>query len=267
MKIESYLVNPEMASKWLKSNDSNRPASYKRVDSYAEAMARGEWELTHQGIAFFTDGTLADGQHRLMAIVKSGKSVSMQVTWGLDRTASFGIDRLRTRSVKDQLLMAGGNEKYEKHLSKIVSIFNFILTIQHNSKLSLTSTQALEIIRGKEFPVKWEYIKQIVATSHGKLNSVAMAATIYQAIGNVDDQKLMEFIDIYKSGVCNSKNHLQPIKVRDLTMGKVISRQADREKLARKMHYAISTFCDDTPSSKLYDKGFLFFAEELGVKK
>jgi len=34
---------------------------------FAEAMRRGEWMVTHQGIAFDTQGVLVDGQHRLAA--------------------------------------------------------------------------------------------------------------------------------------------------------------------------------------------------------
>ncbi len=44
-------------------------------------MREGHWDTTHQGIAIASDGTLVDGQHRLLAIVESGVTVRMNVTF------------------------------------------------------------------------------------------------------------------------------------------------------------------------------------------
>jgi hypothetical protein len=70
---------------------------FSHVDYLAGCISRGEWLLTHQGIAFAPDGRLLDGQHRLMAIVKSGLPVQIQVSMGVQPDTFDVID---TGSVK-----------------------------------------------------------------------------------------------------------------------------------------------------------------------
>lgn len=42
-------------------------------------MRRGDWLVTHQGIAFDTRGVLVDGQHRLGAVVEADVTVKIAV--------------------------------------------------------------------------------------------------------------------------------------------------------------------------------------------
>jgi len=44
-------------------------------------MKAGRWKLTHVGIAFDINNVLQDGQHRLWAVVFSGRTVEMSVTF------------------------------------------------------------------------------------------------------------------------------------------------------------------------------------------
>ena len=75
-------VSPEVAQKLLSNNPENRPIEEGRVCEYADKMRRGEWkEKMHGGspLIVMKEGELINGQHRLMAVVKYGKSVRMQV--------------------------------------------------------------------------------------------------------------------------------------------------------------------------------------------
>ena len=72
-------ITPERASEWLAANTTNRPVSKAVVRSFAQAMRRGEWMVTHQGIAFDTQGVLVDGQHRLAAIIEADRPVELTV--------------------------------------------------------------------------------------------------------------------------------------------------------------------------------------------
>lgn len=108
-------ITPAMAARWLKNNFRNRPVSDETVTAYARDMLNGVWMPTHQGIAFNDRDELIDGQHRLRAIVKSGKTIRMLVTFGLaskiagsDMTTMDCVDRGRTRSVADQLKIQHG---------------------------------------------------------------------------------------------------------------------------------------------------------------
>lgn len=75
-------VTPEMAKAWLLNNPENRPIEEGRVREYADKMRRGEWKEKMPGgapLIVMKEGELINGQHRLMAVVKYGKSVRMQV--------------------------------------------------------------------------------------------------------------------------------------------------------------------------------------------
>lgn len=59
-------VTPEMASRWLKLNLNNRTVNHNNVDAIAKDILSNDWDTTHQGIAIAADGTIIDGQHRLL---------------------------------------------------------------------------------------------------------------------------------------------------------------------------------------------------------
>ena len=76
-----YLVDitPELAEKWLSTNPNQRPVQDHHVQQLANEMKNENWRETHQGIAFNENGELTDGQHRLHAVIQSGKTVTMRV--------------------------------------------------------------------------------------------------------------------------------------------------------------------------------------------
>ena len=102
MKSELKTITPEWAQFVLDtSNTDNRKLRRHWVNILADAINRGEWQITHQGIAFDKNGILLDGQHRLSAIVKSGKSVSLYVMTGLQPEAFKAIDAHAKRTMSD----------------------------------------------------------------------------------------------------------------------------------------------------------------------
>lgn len=100
IKISTRQVTPKMAERWLaKNHPRNRKISSKLVDTFAEDMSAGNWRLTHQGICFDGDGQLIDGQHRLSAVVKSGKTIALVVAVNDGAQINDPIDRSRARSI------------------------------------------------------------------------------------------------------------------------------------------------------------------------
>jgi len=64
-------------------------------------MDSGEWQLTHQGIAFDKDGNLLDGQHRLQAVINHGRGVEFMVTRNLPHEVFSSLDRGVVRTLAD----------------------------------------------------------------------------------------------------------------------------------------------------------------------
>lgn len=108
-------ITPALALRWLTNNIRNRPVSHDVVLAYARDMKNGEWQSTHQGIAFNDKDELIDGQHRLYAVALSGCTIRMMVTFGLpsvitgkEVTPMDCVDRGKPRSVADQLKIQHG---------------------------------------------------------------------------------------------------------------------------------------------------------------
>jgi hypothetical protein len=107
MKTVVEKIGPATATKYLECAPPNRRVDPKIVDSFAKLMIGGRWRHTHQGIAFNETHGLVDGQHRLHAIVKSGKTVTMNVARGLTGDDIMVIDSGKARTAGDRLMIAG----------------------------------------------------------------------------------------------------------------------------------------------------------------
>lgn len=152
-------VKPAKARQWLENNFRNRPLSDDVVAAYARDMAVGVWVATHQGIAFNDRDELIDGQHRLHAIVRSGVTVRMMVTFGLaseiagrEMTTMDAVDRGRTRSVSDQLRIQHGMQDGAA-IAAICATLGSVCYGERTRRLSVGQT--LEIYRAFEEPVTW----------------------------------------------------------------------------------------------------------------
>jgi hypothetical protein len=100
-RVRLELITPERARQLMALNTDNRPLRDIYTRTLATMMKASEWHLTHQGIAIREDGVLADGQHRLAAIIASGVPQWVYVTYDLTLAAAKAIDRGRIKSIPD----------------------------------------------------------------------------------------------------------------------------------------------------------------------
>ena len=103
MRTEIKRITPTLAKTMLERNTDNRPLRRGHMKALADAITRGEWKVTHQGIAFAKDGRLLDGQHRLAAIVEANVAVMMMVSWDISDESFIALDLGVRRSVSDVL--------------------------------------------------------------------------------------------------------------------------------------------------------------------
>src|SRR3954454_22072526 len=100
-------ISPQRAAEMLAANTSNRPLSKATVRSFAEAMRRGDWLVSHQGIAFDTGGGLVDGQHRLGAVVEADLPVELSVFTDVEPDTFDVLDTGKRRNAADVLAIEG----------------------------------------------------------------------------------------------------------------------------------------------------------------
>lgn len=94
-------VTPATAKLFMVANADNRTLRPKHLDRLAGDMEHDRFLVTHQGVAFDEEGRLIDGQHRLQAIIESGKSQWLMVTHGLPSLAKRVIDGGAKRATHD----------------------------------------------------------------------------------------------------------------------------------------------------------------------
>lgn len=79
-------LTPELAKEWKAKNINNfRKLNQSIVARYASEMASGNWQLNGEPIAFYDDDTLANGQHRIEAVIKSGATIETVVVNGIKK--------------------------------------------------------------------------------------------------------------------------------------------------------------------------------------
>ena len=100
-------ITPDKAREYLRQNVGNRQIKLMKLNALMSDLKKGQFRLTHQGIAFDRHGVLIDGQHRLKAIAETGVSAVMYVTRNCDPESFRVIDCGAARSPQDVLRHVG----------------------------------------------------------------------------------------------------------------------------------------------------------------
>ena len=106
MKVQIQTITPEAAQKLLAKNQRNRTVRKSHVNELARAMESGHWRVNGDTIRMNGD-TLVDGQHRLLACIKSNTAFETLVISDLDSSTFHTIDLGLKRSHADTLHVRG----------------------------------------------------------------------------------------------------------------------------------------------------------------
>lgn len=110
IRITHEFITPERAEELLDVyNLRNRRMNKKRIEAHAEQMRKNRWRYQTDLIGVSDYNTiekkprLLNGQHRLHAIIKSGKTIPFFIMWNLPDDAFEVIDTGKSRSSADVL--------------------------------------------------------------------------------------------------------------------------------------------------------------------
>ena len=107
LSVSIETVTPEMAHTWLERGGANRKPSERRVLQLIAAIQMGEWQMTGEPIMLRADGSVGNGQHRLLAIYRSGIAVQALVVRNISEAAFDVIDTGKSRNAADVLAIHG----------------------------------------------------------------------------------------------------------------------------------------------------------------
>lgn len=121
INFELRTITPDDAAKLLERNTHNRNLRTNRAEQYASDMRAGRWVLTPNTIDLAADGTLLNGQHRLWAVVLSGKTQDFYFATDLDPAVQSVTDIGVGRTASDMLSLSAG-AKNSAHCASAASV-------------------------------------------------------------------------------------------------------------------------------------------------
>ncbi len=183
-------ITPDIARSILKQNTHNRQLRQHVVMRYADQMTAGEWKITGDTIKIASDGTVLDGQHRLLACIESSVTFQAYLVCGLDREVYDLIDAGLPRRTSDALHIQG-----ENNTALLGSVLGWISrfelgTLAHRYSPKLTSHEALELLRKGTKPdvilfdqarKRFDYRRLLLPVSHP---GPGPRGTVFRQTGN-----------------------------------------------------------------------------------
>jgi hypothetical protein len=125
IQFNKQLVTPSTAKQYLEANISNRRIKEPIVAQYANDMANGRWkEDTGELIKISKTGTILDGQHRLMAVIKSNKAINFHFATNLNDEIFDVLDTGSSRNATDAFKVK--NIKHDNLIPSIIAMYNLL---------------------------------------------------------------------------------------------------------------------------------------------
>ena len=193
MKTAIETITPAIAKAYLLSNNNNRPLRQNHIRLLASDIKNGDWQITHQGIAFDSTGRLIDGQHRLHAIIQAGVAIQILVTRGCSSSSFSILDRGANRTPSDII-------GWPKRITETIS---FALTVSFGTNPSVSSIKLME---GSDLIKNCQILLDHCPTSRTTMSSAAVRLA---ACVQISIQKNPDFVlSQYKALVLKQYNDL-----------------------------------------------------------
>jgi hypothetical protein len=223
LSIEVVLVTPQVATEYLAANGQNRNISVPHLARLVSAMKSDEF-IVGDSIKFDFNGALIDGQHRLTAIIKTGKSIHLSVVRGYAPEAKGVLDIGKRRSSLNIAKLQGHDEIGSRDISCMRSML-LPYASAHNKRNALTVAQEIDLtlkfLESIQFVTNHPFMR-------GSLSRTAVAGTIARAhLSGNNYQRLTQFMDIFGGQQMTAdKQDLAAVRLRE----SFLSRNADRRR-------------------------------------
>lgn len=101
-------ITPDVAKQYLEHNDRNRDLDKTNASLIGSDMDSGAWnDENPAAVVFDQNGSLANGQHRLIGVVHTGRTVTMLVVRGVSPDVYLTMDSGKSRSFTNTLQHEG----------------------------------------------------------------------------------------------------------------------------------------------------------------
>ena len=199
-EAEIVVVTPEVAQAWLDTMGPNRHLNEANVARLSLDMQKGNWFQSGDPVRFDKKGRLRDGQHRLQALIRSGKSLPFHVLRNLDDRALQIVDTGKQRSFGDMLAMREGAQAVAPGLArKIAATAKMVWHYERGSILSsgqAVSHAELELTLRKHRGLP----RAVEEVAEGAVQPHAVLAFVYALAAEIAPRKARQWLTQVQDG-------------------------------------------------------------------
>jgi hypothetical protein len=205
---EPLLLTPDHAKQLVDDQKVNRNENQQYVDAYAQDMSEGKWQDNGEPITLDKEGRMIGGRHRCLAVIKSGVSVWVTVTRGVDESAfhTIGTGRVKTFAQDLEAFDANHDKRIASILAKVV---RHLYTLESKPPYLNNSSAYISQAKLREVWTSHPGLRETVTTimempnykdSRSKLRPPLMVLGLY-LFAKADPVKALEFVTrIYQGG-------------------------------------------------------------------
>jgi len=249
-------ITPAVAEKYLENRTRNRKIDPRMVKKYVIAMNAGAWELTHQAIALDNEGRMFDGQHRMTAVVQSGKTIEFAVSRYAksEDVPMLVVDSGYARNAGDRLVIGG---IVDAHGRTIYSILRGMLAIDRGicGAQQLHPHEARFIYESESKNI--DFVLETFGVAHSKQwNSAVRASFAYCYAFAPKEVAALAILLKEKSGI--KKGSAAQAFVKALADGRIDIGGSDRIDSFAKCLWLIRCHIEEKPVERVKTTGSIF---------
>lgn len=202
-------ISTDQAKRWIDRHEQlvgkdpskrNRTVKKSMVDRYARDMREDRWQLNGETIKLSSDGRIIDGQHRLLACIKSKTAFKTWVVQNVDDLAFHSIDVGKVRTGGDLLYIGGIHDgantahalgivwRWEKGGHK---------TIDWSNSRLVTKPELFEVL--ERHPTVPDYVRR-AGPIGAKVVSRGLAAALWYIFAKKEEELAAVFFDALAAG-------------------------------------------------------------------
>ncbi len=212
--ITEEKITPAKAEKYLNLNKGNRSMREGVAEKYAADMRGGTWTACAAPIVFYDDGDLADGQHRLWAIVEAQTPQTFLVVRGFPRQAGLNIDAGLARSLVDSGRISGRDTHLSHNLIAIARAVND----GASGGIAISNAAKLAIVENHRNAAN--FAMTFGPRSKGLRNAVVLSAIARAWYHEADKDKLCRFGEVMGKGFADGERESAAVAIRNYMITK-----------------------------------------------
>ena len=204
--VEIVDLTPELAAKLMALNVANRAISKTNVEKIAAAIARGEWIFNGETIVIDSMNHMRQGQHRCLAVLKTGMTIQCLIVRGVSPAAFATFDSGRPRNAADTLGI--GSEVNTRTLAAAARAIVYLEEGSYAARM-ITNKEIQEVVN--HHPMVRTWTNRLVGSKTCRCVGSAFAGVLTLASERHGAEMIQMFFDQVASGEMLKKG--DPAKV------------------------------------------------------